>query len=94
MRTSSDHSDAVLRFSSMLLDGSSVPGCYVPLLDKLVSSDSIPKFLRLSAIQSLGRYMLTSIHMAEKYKATIEALLHSEAPEIRTSRESYTGVSE
>ena len=67
----------------MLLDGNSAPGCYVPLLDKLVSSDSIPKFLRLSAIQSLGRYMLTSINMAEKYKATIEALLQSEVPEIK-----------
>lgn len=69
----------------MLLDGDSIPGCYVPFLHELASNVSLPAALRTRAIQSLGQYMLSSNDLAEKYRGTIEALLQSEVPEVKHS---------
>ncbi|KAI5078338.1 hypothetical protein GOP47_0006009 [Adiantum capillus-veneris] len=77
--------DAVLRFAHMLLDGDSMPGCYVPFLHELASCGTVPTFLRTTAIQSLGHYMLSNIDLAEKYRLTLEALLQDEKPEIKLS---------
>ncbi|MCO5593212.1 hypothetical protein L7F22_047219 [Adiantum nelumboides] len=77
--------DAVLRFACMLLDGDSMPGCYIPFLHELASCGTLPTFLRALAIQSLGQYMLCSIDLAEKYRLTVETLLRSEETEIKLS---------
>jgi hypothetical protein len=69
----------------MLLDGDSVPGCYVPFLRELVQAENLPIDLRVAATKSLGQYMLTSSHLAKNYKDMLEFLFHSETPQLKVA---------
>ncbi|GLJ37267.1 hypothetical protein SUGI_0756000 [Cryptomeria japonica] len=75
--------DAIARFAQMLLDGDSVPGCYVPFLRALVHGENLPTVLRVAATRSLGQYMLASCHLAKDHKDVLEFLFHSEIPELK-----------
>ncbi|KAJ7535399.1 hypothetical protein O6H91_12G031500 [Diphasiastrum complanatum] len=69
--------DAVLRFSNMLLDGDSVPGCYVPFLQQLSTSETLHTSLRTAAITSLGKYLFASARLANENKHLLEGLMQS-----------------
>eukprot|EP01018_Ginkgo_biloba_P033441 Gb_35977 [translate_table: standard] len=75
--------DAVARFAQMLLDGDSIPGCYVPFLRELVRAENLPTILRVAATRSLGQYMLASPHLAKEHKEIIEFAFHTEIPQIK-----------
>ncbi|KAH9309164.1 hypothetical protein KI387_037075, partial [Taxus chinensis] len=77
--------DAIARFSQMLLDGDSVPGCYVPFLRGLVEAENLPTVLKVAATRSIGQYMQASSLLAKDHKDVLEFLFHSEIPELKVA---------
>ncbi|CAI7909088.1 unnamed protein product [Closterium sp. NIES-54] len=77
--------DAAQHFSQLLLDGNSMPGCYIPMLVSLASEIDVPLAVRLAALRSLSSFLLLSIDLAKRHRTLITRLLEDEEKPVKVA---------